>query len=306
MSHELTEVSSAVLEENHSTGLLKGRMWSQHDNSYVPCEKAVDELPNGQYVIVATDRGIHFTKHDVNTDTLIDLPDSAGEEIVDGIEEFWTKENHFRKLGFLWKRGVLLYGPPGSGKTSTLQQISNSIIAQGGCSFYVDNPAVGAKGLRLFRHIEKTRPILVMLEDIDAIISKYGESDLLALLDGELQIDNVVFIATTNYPETLDKRITNRPSRFDIVKRIGMPNDEARKTYLLAINERLKDDPELLKEWVKLTNGYSVAHLKETVVSVEVFEKTLVETVARLNTMIDTTASSSDKDEVTRSNFGFQ
>ena len=57
----------------------------------------------------------------------------------------------------------------------------------------------------------------------------YAESEYLSLLDGENQIGNVVYVATTNYPEKLDKRFTDRPSRFDVVQKISMPNEDGKK-----------------------------------------------------------------------------
>lgn len=282
-------------------------MWAVHGGrNYSACETAVDEIPPGQYTIEASDSiGIYFRRADINLDDLIELPDSVSQEVIGEIQNFWTKEQHFRKFGFLWKRGVLMWGPPGSGKTSTLQVISNLIIAEGGLSIYVSHPSLASKGLKILRSIEPTRPIVVMLEDIDSIIDIYGESDLLALMDGELQIDNIVFVATTNYPEKLDKRFINRPSRFDIVKKIGMPNAEARALYLRKKNTRL-DPLEAafeLAEWVELSEGFSIAHLKELIVSVEVFECKLDDAVSRLRTMMNYKPKSSDAEE--KGNFGF-
>jgi SpoVK/Ycf46/Vps4 family AAA+-type ATPase len=273
------------------------KMWAVYGNTYSPCEKAVDTLPPGQYTIDASqERGIFFSKKDVNLDDLMILPDSASEEVIEGIEMFWKKEEHFRKFGFLWKRGIMLWGPPGSGKTSTVQLISKMIVDRGGLSAYIQNPELGANGLELMRRIEPDRPIVVILEDIDAIAQRYGEADLLALLDGELQIDNVIFIATTNYPERLDKRLTNRPSRFDIVKKIGMPSEEARKIYIEAKNTRLalKENKAELELWVKQTKQFSLAHIKELIISVEVFEISLAGAVKRLRTMMDINLNSED------------
>ena len=146
-----------------------------------------------------------------------------------------------------------------------------------------------------------------MLEDIDAIVNRHGETSLLALLDGELQIDNIVTIATTNYPELLDKRITNRPSRFDITKYIGMPSRTAREFYILHTVPRLHDNLTELTQWLDSTDKYSLAHLKEVVISVEVFENTLEDTITRLNKMIDVTVTSSDFEskEKRSGEFGF-
>jgi len=289
------EVAVASSESNKEHANAK--MWAVAGNAFAPCEKTVDVLPAGQYTIdESPTSGIYFSKKEINLDDLIDLPDSASETVIESIEDFWTKEKKFREFGFLWKRGVLLWGPPGSGKTSTLQVLSKRITDIGGISIYINNPYLGATGLELLRRIESTRPIIVMLEDIDALTQTYGEAAILALLDGELQIDNVVFIATTNYPEKLDKRLINRPSRFDIVKLIGMPSDEARKEYLSKKNPRLDtaETYDELKEWVSLTKDFSIAHLKELIILVEVFDTSLDVAVKRLRAMMNGNISSSD------------
>jgi SpoVK/Ycf46/Vps4 family AAA+-type ATPase len=135
-----------------------------------------------------------------------------------------------------------------------------------------------------------------MVEDVDAIQQAHGEADMLAMLDGDLQIDNVVFIATTNYPEKLDKRIVNRPSRFDIVRKIGMPTAEARAVYLNERNARIAGTDEL-NEWVIATDKFSIAHLKELIVSVEALGQGFDETIERLRIMIDTQPDSKDDEE---------
>lgn len=271
------------------------KMWAVHGGrNYIPCEQAVKTLPPGQYRIErSSNLGIYWSKIDVNLDELIKLPDSVSDEVIQHIEDFWSKEKLFRKFGSLWKRGVLLWGPQGSGKTSTVQFISKHIIDLGGISVYVDHPQLAAAGLKLMRQVEPKRPIVIMMEDIDAIIQNYGESDLLAILDGELQIDNVCSVATTNYPERLDKRFVNRPSRFDIVRKIGMPNAEARSLFLKHKNPRLSKNKEDLQKWVLETKGFSIAHLKELITSVEIFGNSFEETISRLKVMATLPNSSS-------------
>ena len=277
-------------------------MWATSGKDYFPCDHAVSQLAAGQYVVREShSRGIYFSKSEINLDNLIELPDNNSEKVIAGIKNFWEREQFFREFGFLWKRGVMLYGPPGSGKTSTVQQLAKLIVDMDGISVYCTHPSRDAAGLRLLRNIEPDRPIVVILEDIDAIIQSYGESDLLAMLDGELQVDNVVFVATTNYPEKLDKRFVNRPSRFDEVTYIGMPSLECRKTFLSVKNPSL--NAEELDMWADKTEGMSIAHLRELIVSVECLGNDFNETVERLSKMMKTTLSS-DRNEDT-ADFGF-
>jgi AAA+ superfamily predicted ATPase len=278
-------------------------MWAVSNGvNYFPCEKSVDALPSSQFVFTETQSGIVMTKKSVNLDTLIRFPDGEFIEIMNEIEKFWSSESVFRKHGFLWKRGFMLYGPPGSGKTSLVQIISDMVIERGGVAVYVDNPHLGAAGLQQFRRIEPTRPIVVIMEDIDAIVRHFNESAVLSLLDGEMQIDNVLFIATTNYPENLDKRIINRPSRFDIIKKIGMPSATSRRIYLKAKNPELSE--ETLTRWVAETDGFSLAHLREVIASVECLGHDFDETVQRLKKMMVGKPSSAEFETSSRS-FGF-
>lgn len=287
-------------EYGNDEGTLKenARLWAKVGDAYFPSDETVNKIPPGQYHIeYSHNRGIYYSKKPVNLDELLILPDSASEEIIDNIEYFWTREKTFRELGYLWKRGVLLFGPAGSGKTSTLQIIAQKIIDRGGIAVYVKEPKLTAQGLELLRRIEPNRPIIVMVEDIDAIQHAHGEADLLAMLDGDLQIDNVVFIATTNYPEKLDKRLVNRPSRFDIVRKIGMPSAEARAVYLAARNSRLAALDDEMDAWVDATDGMSIAHIKELIVSVEALGQDFQVTIDRLNIMNDQKISSEDDDK---------
>lgn len=294
----------APVVESPTDVKTNAKMWAVAGQDFFPCETAVDLLSPGQYTVKnCMSRGIYFSSRDINLDDLLVLPDSNSELVISHINDFWSSEPVFREYGFLWKRGILLWGPPGSGKTSTVQQLSKQIVDMGGITVYCVNPDLTAKGLEILRRIEPTRPVVVILEDMDAIIEQFGESDLLAMLDGELQIDNVVFVATTNYPQRLDKRFINRPSRFDEIIKIGMPSSEARRYYLFQKNPRLQKDISELEEWVSLTKGFSVAHLKELIISVECFSKSVTNATGRLKAMMEATPSQYADEE--RTQFGF-
>ena len=104
-----------------------------------------------------------------------------------------------------------------------------------------------------------------------------------------------MFIATTNYPERLDKRIMDRPSRFDRIIKIDMPSAKSRETYLKIKEPTLTKDE--LREWVMLSDGFSIAHMKEMIISNRLYGIPIKQVVKRLSVM-KKTSSSSDNDAV--------
>jgi AAA+ superfamily predicted ATPase len=275
--------------------MFNSRMWANSGDAFFPCESTTERLPAGHYIVQESpNRGVFLQKQTINVDNLIRLPDSASDRIIKHIQEFWTMEDHFKKYGFLWKRGILLWGPPGSGKTATLQLLMQNIYEQNGISVQIHNPYLDVVGLQILRKIEPKRTLIVIMEDLDAIVQNHGESVLLSLLDGEYQISNIVFVATTNYPEKLDPRFVDRPSRFDYLTLIDMPSAEARHIFLKNKSKKLADNASLLKKWVDDTDGFSVAHIKELVISVEVFKSDYDFTLARLKLMSDNEPHSKD------------
>jgi SpoVK/Ycf46/Vps4 family AAA+-type ATPase len=103
------------------------------------------------------------------------------------------------------------------------------------------------------------------------------------MLDGETQIQNVVYVATTNYPERLDKRFVDRPSRFDTIRKIDMPNAEARKAYIKA--KLPEADDITISRYVKNTDGYSIAYMRELIVLTQCFGYSFEKSIDRLNGM---------------------
>lgn len=248
-------------------------------------------LPVGAYCLESTPAGLLFVAKKILTDTLIDLGNSNSLRVIKGIKLFWKRKERFIQRGILYKRGILMWGPPGSGKTATLALLIEDLIRQGGIVLLVQYPGWAVVALRQLRKIEPERPLIVVLEDVEEIIQSHGEHDLLALLDGEHQTDNVVNIATTNYPELLGARIINRPSRFDEVVKIGMPSSEMREQYLWhVLSAEAEKYP--VAQWVRHTEGMSIAHLKELVVAVTCLEQPYEEVISRLKTMKSTPRSS--------------
>lgn len=240
----MASAKSGVEATGNAKFNVAAKMWARHDNAYFGCDEAVDKLPSGMYTIeTSQSQGLYFKHFEPDLDDLITLPDSASENVFKHIEKFWSSEESYNRFNVVWKRGVMLWGPPGSGKTTCVHMLAKAVIERGGIAVFVKHPDVAHMGLSMFRRIEPERPVVVIMEDIDAIVHKYGEAELLALLDGELQIRKVLYIATTNYPEKLDPRLMNRPSRFDVIQAIKMPSDEARRQYLMKKMPELLDRP---------------------------------------------------------------
>lgn len=262
----------------------KSRRWSTADGRYWLAAPTADRLEPGLYrPEVSQEIGYFLNQMRCDTDDLIDLPDSVTSEVLAEIKKFWTLKDTFKKHGFLHKRGVMMWGPPGSGKTAGVQLLIQNVIKDhDGIAIFIDHPEVASRCLQLVRRIEPERPIIALMEDLDALIERFKESEYLALLDGESQVDNIVFVSTTNYPEYLDRRFVDRPSRFDIIKKVDMPSAAARKGYLLA------KEPSLIAEiddWVSLSDGLSIAHLREMIILCKCFGYSLQSAAARLTEM---------------------
>ena len=167
------------------------------------------------------------------------------------------------------------------------------INKENGIVIEITNDIVAAHmGLLILRKIESSRPIVVIMEDIEEKI--VGNNNLyLNMLDGQCQVDNVVYMAKTNYPERLDARIINRQSRFDIIQEVSMPDKHCRKQYLSIKYPELLSNGQL-NTWIKDTEGFSFAHIKELIIAVNIFKSNYGETVVRLKRMIDDKPNSRD------------
>nr|XP_019007835.1 ATP-dependent metalloprotease [Kwoniella pini CBS 10737]OCF46616.1 ATP-dependent metalloprotease [Kwoniella pini CBS 10737] len=164
------------------------------------------------------------------------------EEIV----EFLKNPEKFSNLGGKLPKGVLLTGPPGTGKTMLARAVAGEaevpFLFASGSSFDEMFVGVGAKRVReLFAAARKKAPAIVFIDELDAIGSKRSAKDqhymkqtlnqLLVELDGFEQSEGVIIIAATNFPESLDKALT-RPGRFDRHVVVGLPDVRGRVEIL--------------------------------------------------------------------------
>ena len=258
--------------------------WSVNGRVYSPCGTTLSKLPAGVYEAAQRmDGSLFLVRKTVKTDKLLRFPDSNIGDILKHVEHFWSvKDKYESEGGFLYKRGILVHGPAGGGKTALMMLLMKDLIDKGGIVLLGDYPRLDSKALVMIRDVEPETPIITIYEDIDEIIRYYGDKALTELLDGESNVDNVLYLATTNYPERLPPRIINRPSRFDIIHYVGMPNAASRKMFL---QEKTNLSPSELETWVAKTDKLSISHLKELIISVKILGHSLDESIVKLKNM---------------------
>ena len=188
----------------------------------------------------------------------------------------------YAERGLPTSRGVLITGPPGTGKTLTCSAIINSVPAT---KIYITADAIQEQGKidELYELAQGLSPSVVIVEDIDTLGGldrrETGNHPLLGeflnCLNGVESNDGVITIATTNYPEHLDKALT-RAGRFDIKVEFGYPNEKIRQfileKYLSDVATKGKIN---LEKIVKETENFSGAFLKEivTLATISTFEE---------------------------------
>lgn len=242
-------------------------------------------LPAGAYSIIEDDRGMLYArKASVNMNELIRFPNSIGDQILTEFEQFWQKKKDYLDRGESHKRGYLLYGPPGSGKSSLLNFMIQDFIKAGNLVFIYNSVLAGF--LPHFREVEPDRKLMIIIEDLDVYIETSSENRLLQFLDGNYEHVNTVFMATTNYIERIPQRLKDRPSRFDRTEKIGMPSNSERKLYIEKKSREIKKDKEFLNKLIKDTKGFSLAHLKELILAIEVYDIEYKQILNRLRKMI--------------------
>ncbi|MDO4862270.1 MAG: ATP-dependent zinc metalloprotease FtsH [Eubacteriales bacterium] len=201
------------------------------------------------------------------------------QEIVDYLEN----PAKYREIGASMPKGVLLVGPPGTGKTMLAKAVAGEanvpFFSMSGSEFVEMFVGMGASKVRdLFRQAKEKAPCIVFIDEIDAIGQKrsggqYGGNDereqtlnqLLTEMDGFDGSNGVIILAATNRPESLDPALT-RPGRFDRRVPVELPDLKGREAILKVHAKKIKvaDDVDFLQV-ARMASGASGAELANIV-----------------------------------------
>lgn len=265
--------SEAVTDEK------KYSLWQKSGEIYAPITSAklVDKLQPGMYKI---DKDYNCSLMKIKSDNIYEFKDSIHTKILKDVEKFWSSEENFKNASILHKRGILLEGTPGTGKSTLITQIIDSIIQKGGIVFNISNVNDLIRTLGFYqdvlRKIEPTTPVVTIIEDIDKVYNQI-EPELLDFLDGKRSINHSLTILTTNNSSRLSSALL-RPSRVDKRYVINLPNKEAREEYF-----KFKNIPEeLISKYVEASENMNISQLKELFISTVVLENTFEESLDSL------------------------
>lgn len=228
-------------------------------------EFKVVEVEPADYAIVAQDTVIHCEGEPINREEEENNINEVGYDDIGGCRKQMAQIRElvelplrhpqlFKTIGIKPPRGILMYGPPGTGKTLMARAVANET---GAFFFLINGPEIMSKmagesesNLRsAFEEAEKNAPAIIFIDEIDSIAPKreksHGEverrvvSQLLTLMDGMKARSNVVVIAATNRPNSIDPAL-RRFGRFDREVDIGIPDATGRLEVLRIHTKNMK------------------------------------------------------------------
>ena len=235
--------------------------------------------------VVKIDRATNLT---ISTETAVDRKVRVTYEEVGGLQSEVKAMREivelplrhpelFARLGVEPHSGILLYGPPGCGKTLLAKVLASESEAS---MFSINGPEImnkyygetEAKLRDIFKDAKDNSPSIIFVDEIDAIAPKreeaYGDvekrvvAQLLALMDGLTDRGNVIVLGATNRPDSVDPAL-RRPGRFDREFEISVPNEDGRMEILQIHTRGMPIDDRIeLKDLASELHGYTGADIK--------------------------------------------
>jgi AAA+ superfamily predicted ATPase len=216
-------------------------------------------------VFIDTEDGVETKKEKITNLVKRDdvfLEENMKKQIYRSIDEFFSNSgSFFKQYNIPYKRGILLYGKPGNGKTTLVKSIASSIsapVAYWQITEYTSSYSIA----EVFSSIAKMAPMVLVIEDIDSMPQDV-RSVFLNTLDGATSKEGIFLIGTTNYPEKIDPALINRSGRFDRAYEVKLPDEDMRAQYLLKKKLNQMVSKEEVLRIARATNGFSFAQLNE-------------------------------------------
>ena len=222
----------------------------------------------------------------LNLKQILKFSDVAGEdEAKDNLSEivtFLQNPKKYKEIGASMPKGILLVGPPGTGKTMLAKAVAGEanvpFFAMSGSEFVEMFVGMGASKVRdLFKQAKQKAPCIVFIDEIDAIGEKrtnqIGGNDereqtlnqLLTEMDGFESNTGVIILAATNRPESLDPALT-RPGRFDRRVPVELPDLQGREAILKVHAKKVKMEENIdYNKIARMSSGASGAQLANIV-----------------------------------------
>ncbi|MDQ6422920.1 AAA family ATPase [Paenibacillus sp. LHD-117] len=194
------------------------------------------------------------------------MEEALKSQIYRSVDEFFANEGaFFRDYGIPYKRGILLYGKPGNGKTTLVKSISQTAgapVAYWQITEFTSSESIS----EVFAAAMRMAPMVLVIEDIDSM-PESCRSYFLNTLDGAASKEGVFLIGTTNYPEKIDPALMNRAGRFDRAYEVKLPDEALRHAYLIRKGMGRIVGEDQLAEVARRTEGFTFAQLGELFVS---------------------------------------
>jgi len=188
---------------------------------------------------------------------------------------FFDSKAVYDDLGVPWKRGLIFYGPAGNGKTISIKALMHTLAGRKDPipTLYVKAAPRTYDISNVFFLARQMSPCLLVLEDIDTIVTAQTRSYFFNEVDGLENNDGIMMVASTNHIDRLDPGLSKRPSRFDRKYLFPSPSKAERVQYVQYWREKLKTKPEvefpklLVEPIARITHDFSFAYIQEAFVS---------------------------------------